>query len=403
TSMDESGRSATTYAWTVGLLYRVPIKVWKFTPFFKLEGGTIALSLEGAGTDYDRQAGMGGGVFFPVYKNWFGRVEVMGQITDGWDERFAMNLTLRAGIGYRWGFNNDRDGDGIINRLDKCPDDPEDFDNFEDTDGCPDPDNDGDGVKDKDDKCPGTDADKADNFAKTKEDMDGFEDGDGCPDPDNDKDGIPDARDKCPGTDADKADNFAKTKEDMDGFEDGDGCPDPDNDKDGIPDAKDKCPGKDIDVEDNFIKTKETINGFEDDDGCPDAGKPKVTVVHKKIEVTEKIFFEFNRARIQRRSFSVLNQVALTLKANPHILLVEIQGHAGTYGGEAANIRLSDRRAKAVRRYLISRGIAPSRLTAKGYGISKPVKDCYDIKELSLRKTCEAVNRRVQFKNLKHK
>jgi outer membrane protein OmpA-like peptidoglycan-associated protein len=78
-------------------------------------------------------------------------------------------------------------------------------DDFEDVDGCPDPDNDKDGILDADDKCP-----------NEPEDKDGFEDEDGCPDPDNDKDGILDADDKCP-----------NEPEDMDGYEDEDGCPDP--------------------------------------------------------------------------------------------------------------------------------------------------------------------------------
>ena len=65
----------------------------------------------------------------------------------------------------------DRDGDGIPDDVDKCPDDPEDFDDFEDEDGCPDPDNDKDGIPDKDDKCP-----------NEPETYNGFEDEDGCPD-----------------------------------------------------------------------------------------------------------------------------------------------------------------------------------------------------------------------------
>jgi OOP family OmpA-OmpF porin len=81
----------------------------------------------------------------------------------------------------------DRDGDGIKDNVDKCPDSPEDFDGFQDADGCPDPDNDGDGIPDKADKCP-----------LDPEDKDGFEDADGCPDPDNDKDGFLDKDDKCP-------------------------------------------------------------------------------------------------------------------------------------------------------------------------------------------------------------
>jgi Outer membrane protein and related peptidoglycan-associated (lipo)proteins len=81
----------------------------------------------------------------------------------------------------------DTDGDGIPDALDKCPNDPEDKDGFQDEDGCPDPDNDQDGILDASDKCP-----------NDPEDMDGFEDEDGCPDLDNDRDGIPDASDLCP-------------------------------------------------------------------------------------------------------------------------------------------------------------------------------------------------------------
>ena len=82
---------------------------------------------------------------------------------------------------------SDTDGDGIPDKTDKCPTEPEDKDGFEDADGCPDPDNDADGILDNVDKCP-----------MEPEDKDGFEDADGCPDPDNDKDGVLDAADKCP-------------------------------------------------------------------------------------------------------------------------------------------------------------------------------------------------------------
>ncbi|MCA9541222.1 MAG: OmpA family protein, partial [Myxococcales bacterium] len=98
----------------------------------------------------------------------------------------------------------DRDGDGLIDDSDLCPDDPEDKDGFEDVDGCPDPDNDQDGVLDTDDKCP-----------LDPEDKDDFEDADGCPEPDNDKDGILDNVDQCP-----------NEPEVIDGVADEDGCPD---------------------------------------------------------------------------------------------------------------------------------------------------------------------------------
>jgi outer membrane protein OmpA-like peptidoglycan-associated protein len=65
----------------------------------------------------------------------------------------------------------DRDGDGIPDDVDKCPDEPEDFDGFEDEDGCPDPDNDKDGIPDVADKCP-----------NEPETVNGVDDEDGCPD-----------------------------------------------------------------------------------------------------------------------------------------------------------------------------------------------------------------------------
>ncbi|HEY6476555.1 MAG TPA: OmpA family protein, partial [Polyangia bacterium] len=87
---------------------------------------------------------------------------------------------------------------------DKCPNEAEDVDEFEDADGCPDPDNDKDGIPDKTDLCP-----------NDPEDKDGFEDQDGCPDPDNDHDRILDKDDKCP-----------NEPETYNGYQDADGCPD---------------------------------------------------------------------------------------------------------------------------------------------------------------------------------
>jgi OOP family OmpA-OmpF porin len=100
--------------------------------------------------------------------------------------------------------NGDRDSDGIPDELDKCPDDPEDRDGFQDEDGCPDIDNDQDGLPDAVDRCP-----------NDPEDRDGYQDDDGCPDLDNDGDDIPDAVDRCP--------NEAETRN---GIDDADGCPD---------------------------------------------------------------------------------------------------------------------------------------------------------------------------------
>ncbi|MEO8874587.1 MAG: thrombospondin type 3 repeat-containing protein [Polyangiaceae bacterium] len=186
----------------------------------------------------------------------------------------------------------DRDGDGIKDDLDQCPDDPEDRDGFKDEDGCPDPDNDNDGTLDVDDRCP--------NVPGPKETF-------GCPstkDGDRDGDGIPDSRDKCP-----------DQPEDKDGFQDQDGCPDPDNDKDGIPDVRDKCPNE-----------PETFNGFEDEDGCPDKGM--VMISDNDIKILKKVQFKTGSAEILPASNEILDAVATTLIHHPEFTLIEVAGHA---------------------------------------------------------------------------
>jgi outer membrane protein OmpA-like peptidoglycan-associated protein len=252
---------------------------------------------------------------------------------------------------------SDRDRDGIIDDDDACPDDPEDFDGFEDEDGCPEPDNDKDGLPDVSDRCP-----------DEPEDPDHFEDLDGCPEPDNDKDGIPDVKDKCP-----------NDPEDIDAFEDEDGCPEPDNDRDGIPDDKDKCPDG-----------KEVINGIDDEDGCPDEGETHVEVTSEKVTIDTKIMFDFDSARIRPESFSILNQVALTLQANMQLKKIRVEGHTDERGTDDYNLVLSQRRSESVMQYLIGRGVAPERLEAVGYGEQKPI-----IKEST--EAAWAKNRRVEF------
>jgi hypothetical protein len=112
--------------------------------------------------------------------------------------QFTLGVTWRHELTF-----GDRDHDGVRNDRDACPEQAEDFDGFEDEDGCPDADNDGDGVPDRRDLAP-----------DLAEDVDGFEDFDGRPDLDNDGDGLQDADDACP-------DNG----EDFDGDADTDGCP----------------------------------------------------------------------------------------------------------------------------------------------------------------------------------
>jgi OmpA-OmpF porin, OOP family len=306
------------------------------------------------------------------------------------------NPDLRAFIGIVFEPNiGDRDGDGVKDDADACPDAAEDIDGFEDEDGCPDPDNDRDGILDEDDQCPDTPEDldgfededgcpegskddrdgdgildNVDKCPDDPEDFDKFEDEDGCPDPDNDKDGILDVDDLCP-----------DDPEDKDGYQDEDGCPDPDNDKDRILDNDDKCPNE-----------KETYNGTEDEDGCPDQGR--VVVTDTEIEILDMVYFEYNKDVIKTESYAILDALAKTLEGNPAIQLVEIQGHTDERGNDAYNLELSDRRAKSVQTYLIDKGISAKRLTAQGYGETQPL-----IRERNER--AYSKNRRVAFLILK--
>ena len=258
----------------------------------------------------------------------------------------------------------DRDGDGIEDRIDRCPDVPEDKDGIDDLDGCPeiepDGDRDGDGILDSKDKCP-----------DEPEDKDGFEDLDGCPDPDNDQDRILDKDDKCP-----------IDPEDKDGFEDLDGCPELDNDQDGFLDTKDKCPN-----------IAETFNKFEDDDGCPDvlvAEPTKIKVVEGKLMLLQKIYFEFDKDVIMPQSYQILNAAAQVFKDNPD-LRVRIEGHTDAMGTDEYNQSLSQRRADSVRNYMIERGgLSPSRFEAVGYGESRSL-ETNDTEE------GRALNRRIEW------
>ncbi len=218
---------------------------------------------------------------------------------------------------------------------------------------------DDDGILDEVDKC-----------VHEPEDKDGFQDSDGCPDPDNDGDGILDAADKCP-----------IEAEDKDGFQDSDGCPDPDNDGDGILDTADKCPNK-----------KETVNEYEDTDGCPDT-RPLVVVTEKKIVITQKVFFKTGSARIKPESFHILDAVAQVLADHPEIKKIQIEGHTDNKGKARYNKRLSARRAKAVLKYLVNKGVARSRLVSRGFGPDQPIAD-------NATEAGRAANRRVEFKIL---
>lgn len=235
----------------------------------------------------------------------------------------------------------DRDGDGIPDAMDQCPDEPEDFDGFQDDDGCPDPDNDGDGVPDDTDECPLTPGPAANR---------------GCPILDADGDGVNDDVDDCPDRPGPRANR---------------GCPWPDNDGDGIIDPQDRCP-------------KEA--GPLENDGCP---YRLIEVTETRIVLRQTVFFRTARATIKPESLPLLNEVAQAMTDHP-ALRVRIEGHTDSVGSERTNLKLSQARADAVLRYLVRRGVSAGRLIAVGYGEDQPLDD-------NSTAAGRAVNRRVEF------
>jgi outer membrane protein OmpA-like peptidoglycan-associated protein len=104
----------------------------------------------------------------------------------------------------------------------------------------------------------------------------------------------------------------------------------------------------------------------------------------------DNVQFQTGSARIDPKSYGLLNQVALLLKANPDIKGVRVEGHTDETGSRAGNIVLSKSRAQAVRQYLIQKGVSPARLTAEGYGPDRPLVQGTD-------GASRAKNRRVEF------
>ena len=342
--------------------------------------------------DLDFLVNAGAGVFVPIYgpaalRADFRYLMNIGSEPHGLREDVFNDWELTIGVAAWFGNgSNDRDFDGIVDKLDDCPTDPEDLDRWEDADGCPDDDNDGDGVSDWDDTCPDAPedldgwqdadgcpdddndgdglSDRTDRCPDSPEDLDGFLDRDGCPDDDNDEDGVVDVADQCP-----------NHPEDLDGFRDSDGCADSDNDADGLADYRDACPDR-----------PETYNGFDDLDGCPDDMPDEV---ERFMGVIRGVNFHVNSAEITVDSYRLLDEAAAVLNRWDH-LRIDVEGHTDSDGGDDFNLDLSQRRAESVRRYLIRRGVDADRLEAHGYGEERPLVD-------NTSADGKAVNRRVEF------
>jgi outer membrane protein OmpA-like peptidoglycan-associated protein len=282
----------------------------------------------------------------------------------------------------------DRDKDGISDPMDACPDVPGVPDPDPKKNGCPPPppppDADKDGIPDAQDACPDKpgvpNADPTKNGCPPDRDNDGIVDtADACPDvagvanadpakngcpADQDNDGIPDNLDACPAVAGVKSDDPKKN-----------GCP-PDRDNDGIIDSVDACPD---------------VPGIESRDpkknGCPSLAR----IEGKQIRISEQVRFKTGKADIEAASDKLLNDVAAILKDNPEIETIRIEGHTDNKGAKGANQVLSQKRAEAVKTWLVKKGgIDAKRMTAKGFGQDKPLAD-------NATDEGRTINRRVEF------
>lgn len=279
--------------------------------------------------------------------------------SDNWNWGIQPGLSFMLG-GRQQGKVRDKDADGVPDQADKCRDTP--AGQKVDDVGCPVKDADNDGVLDDADKCADTPAgDKVDaNGCSVPKDSDGdgvTDDKDKCADTpagdkvdekgcsvpkDADGDGVTDDKDKCANTPA-----GAKV--------DANGCPLPtDADGDGVMDDKDKCPS--------------TAPGVKvDAEGCQILFLPA-----KKRLVLVGVNFETGKSELTPESQKILDGVGESLVANDSIK-VQVSGHTDNTGSAALNQRLSQARAESVRQYLISKGVAANRMTARGYGPARPL------------------------------
>lgn len=241
----------------------------------------------------------------------------------------------------------DRDNDSIIDSKDDCPDVP----GLPAFKGCPD--TDGDGIKDEDDACPevagplvnngcpDTDADGLFDFIDECPTEFGPKENNGCPWPDTDGDGLLDKDDKCP--------NIA-------GPLANDGCPYQDTDEDGVLDKDDECP---------------TVAGPVENKGCP--------VIEEEVEeilrtAFENLEFETARDLIKDESIPSLTELAEVLVKKPEWKL-QIAGHTDSQGNDQNNLILSKKRAEAVKKFMVSKGINEDRLNVLYFGETQPIAD----------------------------
>ncbi len=268
----------------------------------------------------------------------------------------------------------DRDGDHVQDSEDKCPDTP----GLKELQGCPD--RDGDGITDNEDDCPDDkgllefkgcpdrDGDKIIDKQDSCPDTPGIPDFQGCPD--RDGDGTPDKTDLCPDIPGPKEykgcpDRDGDTVLDKDdacpdvpGPVENKGCPWPDTDKDGLIDKDDKCP---------------TIPGVKEYQGCP----PPPPIKAAEMRIIERAFknleFATGKDIIVAKSLPSLNELAKLLKQHDKDWTLKLSGHTDNQGTPEKNMDLSEKRANAVKRYLVKKGASATNIITEWFGQTKPI------------------------------
>ncbi|MCB9673914.1 MAG: OmpA family protein [Alphaproteobacteria bacterium] len=116
----------------------------------------------------------------------------------------------------------------------------------------------------------------------------------------------------------------------------------------------------------------------------------RVQVKKEKIDIRESIYFETGKAIIKPESFGLLDEVAQAIVEHPELVKIRIEGHTDSRGSASSNLKLSKDRAKSVLDYLVGKGVEAGRLESEGYGESKPI-------EQGENEAAWSKNRRVDF------
>jgi outer membrane protein OmpA-like peptidoglycan-associated protein len=195
----------------------------------------------------------------------------------------------------------------------------------------------------------------------------------GCPEVplDTDGDSVPDSFDACP-----------RVPGEVTAARGTNGCPKPiDRDADGIADPQDACP-----AEPGVVSIDPKLNGCK-------APPPAATLGEQRIGISQQVEFETGTSVLRPESDAILREVMRVLVEHPELVRVEIQGHTDDRGTREFNQRLSEERARSVMSWLVARGIAETRLMAKGYGQDQPLAE-------NATEAGRALNRRVEFRVL---